>query len=85
MTTTSLQQEETLAATPNQTLEDLPELSFQFDRVEASFSAITSLHKKTHRRLALSWAAKIHAIPLSTFQKAFQLWLESIEGGLALW
>lgn len=64
--------------TPSHPLQDLQELDSQFDRVEASFSAIASQHKLPHRRLlALNWVAKFHGIPAGIFQKAFDLWLES--------
>ncbi len=72
-----------IPATSNQTLQRLPELGSQFNRVEESFSAIASQHKLPHRRLlALNWAARFHGIPTGTFQKAFEMWMESnIEGG----
>lgn len=66
----------------SQTQQNFPELDSQFDRVENSFSAIASQHKLPHRRLlALNWAARYHGIPAGTFQKAFEMWLESNEGG----
>lgn len=64
-------------------LQDFQKLNSQFDRVEASFQAIASQHKLAHRRLlALNWASRYHGIPAGTFQKAFEMWLESnTEGG----
>jgi len=58
--------------------QNFSELNSQFDRVEASFSAIASQHKLPHRRLlALGWAARYHGVPNGTFRQAFELWLES--------
>lgn len=70
------------ATSSERSLQDLPELDSQFDRVEISFSAIASQHKLPHRRLlALNWAARYHGIPNGTFQKAFEMWLESNTAG----
>jgi hypothetical protein len=70
--------------TPKQNLQDFQKLDSQFGRIEASFEAIASQHILKHRRLlALNWAARYHEIPAGTFQKAFEMWLESTEGGRA--
>lgn len=62
--------------------QELENLTSQFSRVEASFLAIATQHQLRHRRiLALHWAAKYHGIPAGTFQKAFELWLQSSEEG----
>ncbi len=72
----------TNSATSDQPLQGLPGLDSQFDRVESSFSVIASQQKLPHRRLlALNWAARYHGIPNGTFQKAFEMWLESNTAG----
>lgn len=56
----------------------LTELDSEFDRIEATFSAIASQYQLPHRRLlALDWASRYHGISAGTFKKAFAMWLES--------